>query len=87
MKRNPPSKTKKPDASSKQSHPAAMALLAGLMQGQGERYGDQNMIEQGKRLGDAAVAQDALRRAKLTKDELAEEDRLRALSHRRLFGD
>jgi hypothetical protein len=36
------------------SHPAAQALLAGLLQGMGERDGDEALIEAGKRLARAA---------------------------------
>jgi hypothetical protein len=36
------------------SHPAARALLAGLMQGVGERENDPALIDAGKRLGVAA---------------------------------
>jgi hypothetical protein len=36
------------------SHPAAQALMAGLMQGIGEREGDPALIDAGRRLGEAA---------------------------------
>jgi hypothetical protein len=36
------------------SHPAAQALLAGLMQGMGEREKDQALIDAGRRLAEAA---------------------------------
>ena len=37
------------------SHPAAQALLAGLMQGIGEREKDEALVSAGKRLAEAAV--------------------------------
>ena len=50
MKRKPtPSKTKKP-ASSKQSHPAAQALVAGLLQRKGIQRNDPKILDAGKRL-------------------------------------
>ena len=51
MKRKPPSKTKQP-ASSKQAHPDAMALMAALLQRQGLRDNDPNVLDAGKRLED-----------------------------------
>jgi hypothetical protein len=41
-------------ATSPPSHPAAQALLAGIMQGVGERETDEAMAEAGKRLAEAA---------------------------------
>jgi len=37
------------------SHPAAQALLAGVMQGIGEREGDEAMVDAGRRLAQAAT--------------------------------
>jgi hypothetical protein len=37
------------------SHPAAQALLAGIMQGIGEREKDEALLDAGRRLGEAAT--------------------------------
>jgi hypothetical protein len=42
-------------SSPSQSHPAAQALLAGLMQGMGEREKDGAMVDAGRRLAQAAT--------------------------------
>ena len=39
----------------RRSHPAAQALLAGLMQGIGEKHGDQAMVDAGERLAAMAL--------------------------------
>jgi hypothetical protein len=44
------------------SHPAAQALLAGIMMGVGEKYGDETMIKSGRQLGDNAIREDAAQR-------------------------
>ena len=44
--------TRSPDPS--KTHPAAQALLAGLMQGLGEKYQDEALLAAGRRLGEAA---------------------------------
>jgi hypothetical protein len=44
----------KPPAAAPPSHPSAQALLAGLMQGMGERAQDAAMTDAGKRLAEAA---------------------------------
>jgi hypothetical protein len=41
-------------AASPPSHPAAQALLGGLLQGIGERENDEAMADAGRRLGEAA---------------------------------
>jgi len=50
-------------AATKSSAPLAQALLAGLLQGQGERDGDSRMVEAGKRLAAATKKKLATRGA------------------------
>jgi hypothetical protein len=47
-------RAQEPEAAPPRSNPAAQALLAGILQGVGEREKDEALLDAGKRLGDAA---------------------------------